>query len=200
MPSTPAALALVSRSCFPPGWLCRVRRLPEPARVLLLLPVRQDHEGRQAKVHAHRRLDDRERCLSHLHDEGRVLSACAVQGDGLQEGRMRTSLALCSNACSSKNRPSGDAPSQGATERTAPKGYVVVITVSSRAGKRCDHLAPGAESRPSAISTAVGKRPSTRDSARPMPTSGRRDSRYAHSGPSTVRRVRADSTAAQSLG
>jgi hypothetical protein len=108
-------------------------------------------------------------------------------------------LGIYSNSCSSRNRRSGGAPFQGATEHTAPEGCAVVITASSLAGKRCGHSALGTERRSGVISTAAGMRLSTGDSVRPMPTNGRRDSRYAHSGPSMVGRVRVDLMAAPSL-
>jgi hypothetical protein len=106
----PVLRPLLLPAHVPLGAAQRLLPLPKPARVALLPPVRQGHEGRQAKVHAHRRLDDGERYLPRLHDERGVVPSCAVQSDGDRGrfgGQGRDQRTLRSPILGSDRRPSG---------------------------------------------------------------------------------------------
>jgi hypothetical protein len=109
----------------------------------------------------------------------------------------RHCLGLESNACSYRNRSSGDARFPNADGPIMPKGCVGHTTSSSCMGGRYKRSVPDHRFERTAISPAVTNEPSTEASARPMPSNARRASRYGLSGPSTAPRDPADSTAAQ---
>ena len=105
---------------------------------------------------------------------------------------------IYSNACSSRNLSSGGARFPGANGPTTPRGCVGRTTSSNCSGGRYERSVPDHRFEQAAISPAATSEPSTEASARPMPSSARRVSRYVPSGRYTAGRAPADSTAAQS--
>jgi hypothetical protein len=103
------------------------------------------------------------------------------------------SAVLESNTCSYWSRPSGDAPSQDATDPSTFWDCAAGTTSSGGSGNRCSHCASDAQRGVNAISSAATKLPSTGGSAKAMPSNGRRGSRYARCVLNTARKGPADS-------
>jgi hypothetical protein len=103
---------------------------------------------------------------------------------------------LESNTCSRRSPLRGDAPTRDAADRTLQKGCAAAITNSRDPTDHCNHCLHDVEATPRAASKAAGTLPSTEDSVRPTPTSGRRASPYVPCDRSTACRVPVDSMAA----